>query len=291
MIATSRWRRRALATLAAVGTTGAMTAMSFATPVGAMQAPHAVHQVHQAVTQAAGSYCLYQGEELTAGQAIEYGGIEAVMGSDGNFVMIDQAGSGHAVWANGATGHPGAYVIMQSDGNLVEYYQGHAVWSTGTSGHSGAYTCISLWAGMYVWYAGAFVLWHTPVWGFSSSLYAGQSLGQGNEIDDYYGIYSVYEYGGWVQLRTRSNNDLDWYAGSSCSGTATANMQSDGNFVIYCNGVATWSTHTGGHPASYGYYLHLQACSYYQSSTDGVNLDIFSNYGQLEWSSNSCGKS
>lgn len=299
MNATSTWRRRALAALAAAGTTGALAAAAIATPVGAMPAPHAA--APHAVEQAAGSYCLYAGQTLTSGQDIIWQNLEVVMGSDGNLVMVDLVDGSHAVWANGATGHPGAYLIMQGDGNLVEYYQGRAVWNTGTYNHPGAYACVSPWAGFYVYYQGTTFLWHTPVWGFldttrnggtiTSDLFAGQSLtgANGSEIDDYEQGYTVYQYGGYLQLRLRSNGQLLQDAGASCGGTSIATMQSDGNFVIKCNGNVIASTNTGGHPASYGYYLHLQSCDYSSGEGNGVDLKVISNYGQTEWSWNTCG--
>jgi hypothetical protein len=99
----------------------------------------------------AGTDVLYAGQELQSGQSLADGDLSLVMGTDGNVVMDNE---GYAVWANGKTGHPGAYLIMQSDGNLVEYYcsgtsstdmqtdgnlvtycNGVATWSSGTSGH------------------------------------------------------------------------------------------------------------------------------------------------------------
>ena len=52
------------------------------------------------------------------------------MGPDGNVVLDDR---GHAMWADGKTGYPNAYLAMQGDDNLVEYSaSGVAVWSSGT---------------------------------------------------------------------------------------------------------------------------------------------------------------
>src|ERR1044071_9620691 len=54
--------------------------------------------------------------------------------SDGNFVIYDWA-HGTGTWGPGTQGHPGAYAIFQTDGNLVVYSaSGVALWSSGTSG-------------------------------------------------------------------------------------------------------------------------------------------------------------
>ncbi len=67
-----------------------------------------------------------------------------VVQPDGNVVMYRKR-DGKAVWSTGTYGHSGAYVYMQSDGNLVVYTSsggpgiGGALWSTHTNGHTGAY--------------------------------------------------------------------------------------------------------------------------------------------------------
>jgi hypothetical protein len=67
-----------------------------------------------------------------------------VVQPDGNAVMYRKR-DGKAIWSTGTWGHSGAYMYMQTDGNLVVYKSGGgpgiggALWSTGTSGHSGAH--------------------------------------------------------------------------------------------------------------------------------------------------------
>lgn len=225
----------------------------------------------------AGSPDLEPGQKLTGGQGLEDGSMTFILGTDGNLVLED---AGHAVWANGKTGHSGAYLIMQNDGNLVEYASGQAIWSSGTAGHPGAYAALSS-VGEPAVYLHGKTLWRTPYPNtyFAANqqdvLFAGQSLGApGQTMYDATYKYSLYEYDGYLEEYLNGTHDLLWYAGSSCSGTSSADMQADGNFVIYCNGIATWSSGTGGHPRSYGMYLHLQA--------DG-NVVIYSNYGRAYW--------
>ena len=44
---------------------------------------------------------------------------QAIVQSDGNFVIYDAAGS--ALWTAGTAGNPGAYLRIQDDGNVVIY--------------------------------------------------------------------------------------------------------------------------------------------------------------------------
>jgi outer membrane protein assembly factor BamB len=54
---------------------------------------------------------------------------EAVMQYDGNFVVYDLE-TGTPVWATHTDGHPGAFLNVQGDGNLVVYSaEGEALWS------------------------------------------------------------------------------------------------------------------------------------------------------------------
>lgn len=223
---------------------------------------------------------LLPGQELVAGHSLTNQDLSLVMGTDGNVVMENE---GHAVWANGQTGHSGAYLIMQTDGNLVEYYDGSAIWSSGTSGHDGAYATLTSTAGFEVVSNGS-RLWGTgvpstvftnPETSTPDVLWPGQYLGApGQEMLSANSRYSLYEYEGWLEEYLNGTQTLVWYSGSYCSGTSSTDMQTDGNLVTYCNGVATWSTGTGGHPSSYGIWLHLQ--------TDG-NVVLYSNYGTVYW--------
>jgi len=56
---------------------------------------------------------------------------KAVMGADGNFFLsilaIVRGGQGVA-WQSKTTGHPGAFLKLQNDGNLVILYNGIAIW-------------------------------------------------------------------------------------------------------------------------------------------------------------------
>jgi RHS repeat-associated protein len=82
-----------------------------------------------------GTY-LIAGEILPSGKCIvsPHGQYFLLMNTDGNFFIYDWA-HGTGTWGPGTQGHPGAYAIFQTDGNLVVYdVNGTALWNSGTSG-------------------------------------------------------------------------------------------------------------------------------------------------------------
>lgn len=83
---------------------------------------------------------LSSGDTLNSGDSISINANDTfVMQYDGNLVLYI---GGIAAWHVGqyATPVPGSYAAMQSDGNFVVYSpSGTAVWSTGTYGHRGAF--------------------------------------------------------------------------------------------------------------------------------------------------------
>ena len=50
---------------------------------------------------------------------------------DGNLVVYNASGA--AVWSSVTWGHPGAYLVVQSDGNLVIYDGASPIWATNTN--------------------------------------------------------------------------------------------------------------------------------------------------------------
>jgi RHS repeat-associated protein len=82
-----------------------------------------------------GTY-LVAGQMLPPGKCIvsPHGQYFLLMNTDGNFFIYDWA-HGTGTWGPGTQGHPGAYAIFQTDGNLVVYSaSGVALWNSGTSG-------------------------------------------------------------------------------------------------------------------------------------------------------------
>ncbi|HEV2778061.1 MAG TPA: CHAP domain-containing protein [Actinophytocola sp.] len=77
-------------------------------------------------------------ESLTANQDrwSADGRYRLVMQGDGNLVEYGPSG---ALWSTRTAGHPGSWAVMQSDGNLVVYGPGgNPLWDSGTWGNSGA---------------------------------------------------------------------------------------------------------------------------------------------------------
>jgi surface antigen len=81
---------------------------------------------------------------------------------DGNWVLY---GPGyHVLWANWQMGSNGAYIVLQSDSNLVEYLANHAtaVWATWTGGSGGAYVVVQNDGNVVMYQAnGATAVWNT----------------------------------------------------------------------------------------------------------------------------------
>ena len=74
------------------------------------------------------------GETLGVNQALYAGNgsFMAVMQGDGNFVVYGQGGP---IWSTGTFNHPGAFLALQSDGNVVVYSSSHqALWASWSSG-------------------------------------------------------------------------------------------------------------------------------------------------------------
>ncbi|MEQ3551763.1 hypothetical protein WIS52_14915 [Pseudonocardia nematodicida] len=104
----------------------------------------ALSLVGLAITTAPAAYAggpetnnLQQNEQLNPGQRLVTGNnIALVMQSDGN--LVEYAPGNRAVWASG-TNRAGSVLKMQSDGNLVIIAPGNVpVWATGTGGNPGA---------------------------------------------------------------------------------------------------------------------------------------------------------
>ena len=87
-----------------------------------------------------------KGDRLVSNQGLMSGGslvsadkgFKLVMQSDGNLVQYGKNGS--VFWASGTQGHNNIWaVVMQSDGNLVvRDARNQPLWASGTSGHTGA---------------------------------------------------------------------------------------------------------------------------------------------------------
>ena len=186
---------------------------------------------------------------LGAGQTLSAGGkllspdghYQLIMQSDGNLVDYSWP---RALWASSTAGKSGADLEMQTDGNLVIYAPGHvAVWASNTAGHSGAYLVIQNDANMVVVSPSGQPLWASGAVDYQ--LQPGQHLSPGWQIQSPDRNY---------RMVMQSDGNLVLYTGNTArwaSGTSVANsdleMQSDGNLVIYGPGhAAVWASNTAG---------------------------------------------
>ena len=186
---------------------------------------------------------------LSPGQTLAAGGkllspdshYQLIMQSDGNLVDYSWP---RALWASNTAGKSGADLEMQTDGNLVVYAPGHvAVWASNTAGHPGAYLVIQNDANMVVVSPSGQPLWASGAVDYE--LQPGQSLSPGWQIQSPDRNY---------RMVMQSDGNLVLYTGNTAkwaSGTSVANsdleMQSDGNLVIYAPGhAAVWASNTAG---------------------------------------------
>lgn len=90
------------------------------------------------ITSATTPNALYTGERLNPGEQLTSPNARyaLVMQGDGNLVEYD---AGTPVWASNTAGHPGSDFEAQPDGNFVVYAPGHvAVWESNTNGRIGS---------------------------------------------------------------------------------------------------------------------------------------------------------
>ena len=186
---------------------------------------------------------LVQGATLGSGQSLASpnGQYKLVMQGDGN--LVEYFGS-TVVWASGSSG-AGATAVMQGDGNLVVYNAAKApVFATGTSGHSGAYLVLGDDGELEV------TSGSTPFWATPGILVQGATLGSGQSLASPNGQYKLVMQGDG-NLVEYFGSTVVWASGSSGAG-ATAVMQGDGNLVVYNAAKApVFATGTSGHSGAY----------------------------------------
>lgn len=187
---------------------------------------------------------LHQGDTLTEGQALfsPLGeGFELILQTDGNLVEY-LVSAGRAVWSSRTSG-AGETLRFQTDGNIVLYSStNHALWSTGTFGANPA-TVFGVNVNGALYAATA----RTLLWSVPPAVPA---------------------------------NDIAISRLQSPNGRYSAVMQPDGNFVVYSSVTgALWSSRTSGHPGS---FLVLQQ--------DDSNVVIYGPSGAPLWSTRTSGR-
>ena len=105
---------------------------------------------------------LVSGAQLTAGQSISspLDAYYLVMQGDGN--LVEYNSSGTAVWASG-TYPNGSVAVMQASGNFVVLNSsGATLWASGTAGNPGAYLSLSNSGQLSVDETDGAILWRAP---------------------------------------------------------------------------------------------------------------------------------
>jgi GH25 family lysozyme M1 (1,4-beta-N-acetylmuramidase) len=199
-------------------------------------APPATPPLIPGATTSLNAYGIFYGGQQLASENKQY---TMNMQVDGNLVVY---GNGRALWSTATSGHPGATVVMQTDGNFVLYDANQrALWSTGTSG-SGATKITMQSDGDLAVLQGTTVKWHNGAPGAGIAV-SGTALAAGQYLPSSDGTRT---------LRQQANGDLQllhgntvvWSTNTSSAGAgAHTDFQTDGNVVVYSkSGTAVWST-------------------------------------------------
>ncbi|HTU84918.1 MAG TPA: hypothetical protein VMF57_05050 [Solirubrobacteraceae bacterium] len=191
---------------------------------------------------------------LTTNQAIVSpdGHYELLMQSDGN--LVEYIVGGRAIWASGTSGDTGSHAVMQTGGNLAVYNPAGAdVWSSNSRGTGCPQLTIQNDGNVVIYSPRAIWATHTV----QTMMQPGDVLRPG---------WSIYSPSEQLQLIMQSDGNLVLYDGAGkplwASGTdhhpgAWATMQTDGNLVVYPpSGHALWASKTNGDRGS---YLALQS--------------------------------
>lgn len=125
------------------------------------------------------NHVLYGGQSISSAD----GHFQLWMQTDGNVVLYQE---GRVRWATGTAGHPGAWLAMQGDGNLVVYRgnlppsPGNALWSSGTWAPNGASAYLTVQTdGNAVIYLSSSALWSTRTGGSGCGTFS-KSFGMGS---------------------------------------------------------------------------------------------------------------
>ncbi|HEX4518785.1 MAG TPA: Ig-like domain repeat protein [Gaiellaceae bacterium] len=177
--------------------------------------------------------------QLATGESLvsPNGAYRLVLQGDGNLV---EYGGATPVWATG-TNPAGAFAIIASDGDFIVYSDRLTeLWSSGTAGNPGAYVELTNAGRLEVVSAAGLVLWSPGALAPSSALTAGQSILSPN------GAYRLTMQGDGNLVEYHGATAL-WATGTNPSGVS-AEMQADGNLVVHGT---SWTSGTAGNPGAY----------------------------------------
>ena len=203
------------------------------------------------------------GEGLAPGDRLTTHRTRLVMQRDGDLVFSAQSRDRwQEVWASETSGNPGAYALMQEDGNLVVYSSsGEALWNAGTFDHPGAYLQLEDDGRRLVIYdADGIDLWVNghpagPPPSNPHGLDPGDGLGGSQSVSSPNGhaVLTMQDSGN-VVLSSKGGLPRRRIWSSETAGNEGARlvMQEDGNLAIYAiGGVPVWNSGTAGNPGAY----------------------------------------
>ena len=150
-------------------------------------------------------------------------------------------------------------LVMQPDGNLVEYNIFTPIWSTGSSGLYGSYASLEPNGNFVLYSFNGFKLWETKTSGNPDDYLAITKEGYVNiETEVNGGINVLFttepkNLQDGVKAPSSSNPNRVWKGGQTVlkNGPFSLYMQNDGNLVVDYILKPIWSTQTGGNPGAY----------------------------------------
>ena len=150
-------------------------------------------------------------------------------------------------------------LVMQPDGNLVEYNIFTPIWSTGSSGLYGSYASLKPNGNFVLYSFNGFKLWETKTSGNPDDYLTITNEGYINIEKNVPGGVSVLfttepkNLQDGVKAPSSSNANRVWKGGQTVlkNGPFSLYMQNDGNLVVDYIFKPIWSTQTGGNPGAY----------------------------------------
>lgn len=249
--------KRAFAGLVAAATAGAVllapiTASAATGPAApaASEWTNGPATIAMADSPAAYNTWLKPGQLLKSGNYVRSanGYYRLLMQADGNLVEYVKSGTKWvAKWSTQTHGNNGAYAAMQKDGNFVVYKGTKAVWSTRVQNYKIKGLALQNDSNLVTYSTTNKPLWHrwitisTP--NANAKIYKGYSVVSANRV---------------FKLIMQGDGNLVLYKGTKALWSSKslvkdsyAVMQSDGNLVVYRKTTATWHSKTGGNPGAF----------------------------------------
>lgn len=200
---------------------------------------------------AAGASTLFAGETLAVGQSIVSGGGQyaVVLQSDGNLV---EYGNGAALWSTGTAGSGATRLVMQTDGNLVLYRGATtAVWNSKTANSGADHVTLLPESQLVVYTPTGVDKWTSGR--HADTLYTPAALGVGQYLESHYGAYQLVLQADGNLAEVSSSGGVRWSSLTSGSGAVHFLLQNGHLYLTNAAGATVWSA--GG--ATYGVRLSI----------------------------------